>query len=314
MHKGINITLLTTILLLGFFAANLNAQSLTYQLVGHYESMDETSDSLIFTLPDGYEVCQLSFDVAPTDKIGDVYIFEGLTNGLNVTVDYIAQGGDCNNAADVLTFTTLIEPKLALFSVDFDKNLDKLATFKRVIRSLQNIPGNSSDLLGNLRFFWDFDAKMVPAPEVDFDDADPSLGQYPNVYYTFPNGGAYEITLKVVDITSPSDTAIFSSILMLRPLFGNDLIDFEYIPNVFTPNENTNKHFTVETAGTNKLSFKVFSRSGSMVYEYEGNVIKWDGKNYYGQDLPQGIYYYLLEDISETKRYNPAKGFFYIYR
>jgi gliding motility-associated-like protein len=144
--------------------------------------------------------------------------------------------------------------------------------------------------------------------------ADPSLGQYPNVYYTFPDGGAYEISLKVFDISAPLDTAAYTKIIELLPVFGNDRVDFENIPNVFTPGGANNNYFKVETAGTNKLSFKVFSRTGALVYEYEGNIIKWDGNNYYGNELPQGIYYYILEDISTEKRYNPAKGFFYIYR
>jgi gliding motility-associated-like protein len=244
----------------------------------------------------------------------EVFAFADDHDAIIATIYYIAAGNDCSNAADVLTYNTTIYPKRAHFNIAFDKELGSLATFKRVLRSTLDISENSIEMLGNLRFFWDFDDKMIPAPEVGFDPSDPTLGQYPNVYYTFPDGGAYEITLKVVDITTPLDTAAYTKIVQLHPVFGNDRVDFENIPNVFTPGGTNNNYFKVETAGTNKLSFKVFSRTGALVYEYEGNVIKWDGKNYYGQDLPQGIYYYLLDDISAQKRYNPAKGFFYIYR
>jgi hypothetical protein len=49
-----------------------------------------------------------------------------------------------------------------------------------------------------------------------------------------------------------------------------------------------------------------------LVYEKEAALIHWDGKNYYGQDLPDGIYYYVIKDTENL--FNPATGFFYIYR
>lgn len=317
MQKGFKLVIPITLLILSLGSINLSAQSLTYTLIGQYESASDTPDTLAFTphLPNGFEFCKFEFDVtAETLVTNEIYVFEEGHESIGVTLYYIATGGSCNTPADLLTQTITIYPKRAHFDISFDKELNDLATFKRVLESSQDIQENSIEMLGNLRFIWDFDEKMVPIPEVDFDPADPSLGQYPNVYYTFPDGGAYEITLKVIDITAPLDTAAYTKIIELLPVFGNNTVDFTDIPNVFTPDGSNNNFFMVETAGTNKLSFKVFSRTGALVYEYEGNIIKWDGKNYYGQPLPQGIYYYILEDISTEKRYNPAKGFFYIYR
>jgi gliding motility-associated-like protein len=319
MQKGYRILVSIFIILYSLYTANLKAQSLKYELFGNYPSFTDTPDTVKFTpyLNSGFDFCRLSFDVVPDATLvtDEIYVFTTPVGGINVTLHYTTTGGDCTAGDPNLTSTSIqIDPKLGHFSVGYDMELQNLATLKRVFRSSQAIDDNNFSEIGNLRFFWDFDVKMDPAPEVDFDENDPSQGQYPNVYYTFPNGGVYQITLNVVDVTSPSDTAVFSRILRLTPEFTDDLIDFENIPNVFTPSGSVNNFFKVETSGTNELSFKVFSRSGALVYQYKGNVIKWDGKNYYGQDLPTGIYYYLLEDASQVKKYNPAKGFFYIYR
>jgi gliding motility-associated-like protein len=173
------------------------------------------------------------------------------------------------------------------------------------------IERNETDLLGNMRFKWTFSG-FEPASYSFTDNAD---GDYPNVYHTFENGGDYTVGLEVYHIATPANAAVYSEVITLDTQFGADLIDFDNVPNIFTPNgDGVNDFYEVTSSGTSKLSFKVFSRSGGVVYEKDANIIKWDGKNYYGQDLPDGIYYFILEDISETKQYNTAKGFFYIYR
>ena len=325
MQKCINLFIVINFLLIGLLSNNVSAQSISYQLVGSAYLDDNVHDTLQFTtyVPEGYSLCRLEFDVAPTDTLDNDkrYVFtttsDDLLYKIDVTLYYTLEGGDCTAADPNLTSKEIsIYPRQAHFTVSFDSQLDSLATLKRVLRSSLNIDDNSVAEIGSNRFFWTFDEKMIPVPEVDFDVNDPSLGHYPNVYYTFPNGGTYEVTLKVIDVNSSSDTASFTRVLNLNPVFGADLLELENIPNVFTPNGTSNQFFSVETSGTRKLSFNVFSRSGALVYEYEGSVIKWDGKNYYGKDLPQGIYYYTIQDIDsdKPKKYNDARGFFYIYR
>lgn len=318
MQKGYRILLPIALFFFSLVAPNLRAQSLSYELLGQYSSVSDSPDTIKFTpyLPVGYIFCRFEFDVTPDETLvpDEIYIFTTPSDVINVTLYYTLNGGDCTAADPNLTSIAIpVYPKRALYEVQSDKELTSLASLKKVLRSLPLISENNFALLGDLRYFWDFDAKMIPVPDVAFDPNDPAKGQYPNVYYTFPNGGAYEITLKVADINS-NDIALFTRVLNLSPDFGSDLINFENVPNVFTPGALTNNHFTVESGGVNELSFRVFSRSGSLVYQHNGNVIKWDGKNFYGQDLPEGIYYYVIEDVSEVKKYNPAKGFFYIYR
>ncbi|MDD2549121.1 MAG: gliding motility-associated C-terminal domain-containing protein [Bacteroidales bacterium] len=322
MQKCINFFLAIFFISTGLLSNKLTAQSVSYELIGNYDSDETISDTIKLTpyVPDGYKFCRFEFDVTPDDILvaDELYTFPPNLDAINVTLYYTLKSGDCSDTDPNLTSAPIkIYPKRAFFTEEHDFQLDSLGRVGSLIRVFKNSLGiNDNDTLaiGNFRFYWTFDKQMVPKPEVDFKN--PVYGQFPNVYYTFPNGGEYEITLKVVDVTSSYDTACFTRILDIDPVFGSDAIDFQDIPNVFTPNKRPYEHFIVKSSGTRILSFTVFSRSGAMVYEYKGNVIKWDGKNYYGTDLPQGVYYYIIQDIDpdKPKKYNDAKGFFYIYR
>lgn len=237
---------------------------------------------------------------------------ENPTYSYDITVDQefsVALSYTIN--AESVDTTVTINANPAFFYVFDDSQLENIATLKKVFRSAFMIEKNETGLLGNMRFKWTFTG-FEPANYSFTENTD---GDYPNVYHTFEDGGDYTVGLEVYHIASPANSAVYSEVITLDTQFGADLIDFDNVPNVFSPNgDGVNDFYEVVSSGTSKLSFKVFSRSGAVVYEKEANIIKWDGKNYYGQDLSDGIYYYILEDISEVKQYNTAKGFFYIYR
>jgi gliding motility-associated-like protein len=164
-------------------------------------------------------------------------------------------------------------------------------------------------LIGNIRFYWEIDG-IHPAGNAFTGD----LGDFPNIYHTFPKGGLHTIYLKVTNSSvSNTNYAEYSTSITLLPPVSTTKLDFVNLPEYITPNgDSVNDYFEVIATGTTSLSFMVFSRSGSVVYQQEANIIKWDGTNYYGKELPEGIYYFTIEDKGNL--YNPAKGFFYIFR
>ena len=86
------------------------------------------------------------------------------------------------------------------------------------------------------------------------------------------------------------------------------------IPNVFTPNgDQVNDLFQVETDGTTVYEFSVFTRTGTRVYYSRSPRINWDGNSLEGDELKEGIYYYVIEEVGGTSPFGSA-GFFYLFR
>ncbi len=225
-----------------------------------------------------------------------------LTSLFTVTHSYTLNGETVSQEVE-------IQVNPAYFVVFPENVLGNLASLKRIIRSAFMIEKNDTSLLGNMRFEWTFNG-FTPS---NYSFGNAAYFDYPNVYHTFSDGGKYLVALKVHHINNVANTSEYSDTITVEPTFGSDKLNFENIPNVITPNgDSINDYFEVVTSGTSRLSFKVFTRSGQLVYQHEANVVKWDGKNYYGKDLPEGIYYFILDDLDG--KYNSAKGFFYIYR
>jgi gliding motility-associated-like protein len=86
------------------------------------------------------------------------------------------------------------------------------------------------------------------------------------------------------------------------------------IPNVFTPNgDGMNDHFGVITDGTTVYEFTIFERSGTRIFHSLSPRIFWDGKNLAGIDVPEGIYYYVIEE-SEASEPEKKAGFMHLFR
>jgi len=86
-----------------------------------------------------------------------------------------------------------------------------------------------------------------------------------------------------------------------------DNADADYlskIPNVFTPNGDLqNDYFKINNvfnACTKFRSIIVFNRWGKKMFESENPDFEWDGK-YNGEDLPEGVYYGLIENGESEK-------------
>jgi gliding motility-associated-like protein len=161
-----------------------------------------------------------------------------------------------------------------------------------------------------MRFEWSIDGTVLDE-SYGFDNT--SFGHFPNIYYNFIDGGIKEVKLSAWNIADPTKITTYTVSVNIQPVFGATKEVFPNIPNVFTPNgDNIHDFFEVPTSGMSLLKFMVYSRGGGLIYQQESNVIKWNGTNLNGKDLPEGIYYYIIEDLDG--RYENAKGFFYIFR
>ena len=74
-------------------------------------------------------------------------------------------------------------------------------------------------------------------------------------------------------------------------------ITSECIPNIFTPNgDNTNDTWSLEDTFLYEDSeVKIFGRFGKLIFQSVGYSKQWDGKNLQGENVPEGVYFYIIE-------------------
>jgi gliding motility-associated-like protein len=203
------------------------------------------------------------------------------------------------NASDSI-ITQKVNANSAAFFVRLDSSTN--VTYVRILRSAFLFPLNDITTHGAMRFEWSVDGTVLT--DLNY--------QFPNIRYAFEHAGLFNVALKVWNVADPLKFSTFSRNINVLPDFTAK-VKFPNIPNVFTPNgDKTHDYFEVQTSGTSRLVFKVFSRGGSLVYQNQATFIKWNGKNDNGRDLPEGIYYYIIEDLDN--QYENAKGFVYILR
>ncbi len=94
-----------------------------------------------------------------------------------------------------------------------------------------------------------------------------------------------------------------------------DSVDTDLVvPNVFTPNgDGVNDYFEVTTDGITVYELTVFTRTGTRIYHSFSTSIFWDGKSIGGKELPEGVYYYVIEEDGGSEPVTGA-GFMHLFR
>ena len=105
-------------------------------------------------------------------------------------------------------------------------------------------------------------------------------------------------------------TAFFAAVLSSTHVVGSDAVmaqtsaDSLIAPNVFSPNRNgENAFFEVKSKEGNTVSLTVVNRSGTLLFSTEDNKAnRWDGRSLDGQELPEGVYFYVAEVIGVSPK------------
>ena len=90
-----------------------------------------------------------------------------------------------------------------------------------------------------------------------------------------------------------------------------------FIPEGFSPNgDASNDLFVIYGIDGKRVDIKVFNRWGNLVYESESYQNNWDGicttgGVLYGEQLPEGTYYYLVQIEGENET---RKGYLTLWR
>ena len=86
-------------------------------------------------------------------------------------------------------------------------------------------------------------------------------------------------------------------------------------PNVFTPNgDGINDFFIVKSSNDqHKVSLKVYTRAGVLIFSIEAKLCVWDGRSLDGKDMADGVYYYTAEVRGSSPKVSKS-GSVYLYR
>jgi gliding motility-associated-like protein len=94
------------------------------------------------------------------------------------------------------------------------------------------------------------------------------------------------------------------------------------IPNIFTPNnDNINDYFTIQVSGYVNIEYFIYNRWGNLIHEGKKELnpeIKaeerlWDGR-YKGNEVPAGVYFFLIKAIKMNGEEEIKKGFIQLLR
>ena len=81
------------------------------------------------------------------------------------------------------------------------------------------------------------------------------------------------------------------------------LIEVQGIPdihNVFTPNgDGVNDYFDFGEYGMESINVYLYNRWGELVFNWNTVDAHWDGTGLDGEDLPEGVYYYVLKAVGQ---------------
>lgn len=129
-----------------------------------------------------------------------------------------------------------------------------------------------------------------------------------NPYYEFTSPGTKHVKLIAANSAGCSDTV--TKTILVEPLGV-------YVPNTFTPDDDNynntfNPVFSEEVVG---YEFLIFDRWGTQLFDSKLQSKTWDGK-YNGQDVPEGLYAYVLKyrSCKDVQQFIESTGFVNVMR
>lgn len=127
------------------------------------------------------------------------------------------------------------------------------------------------------------------ATEYYWDFGDGSNGNGSTVIHTYNIVGQYNVVLYVS--SGPPDFCTDTMLIIIDAIQPSLLI----VPNVFTPNiDGYNDEFKMEYEAIETFTCSIFNRWGKEIFSWVDISQGWDGKTEGGNQVADGVYYYII--------------------
>ena len=128
-----------------------------------------------------------------------------------------------------------------------------------------------------------------------------------NPIYEYESVGTYNLSLQLTDVNECFDE---KTIIIEVQGFDLSINDWEEMYNAFSPNgDGINDSFSFEKNNAiSDFSVKIFNRWGSLVYSWTDPNFKWKGLSFDGDNLTEGVYYYLMNATGQDGQLYEKKG------
>ena len=128
-----------------------------------------------------------------------------------------------------------------------------------------------------------------------------------NPIYEYESVGSYNLSLQLTDEHECVDE---KTIVIEVQGFDLSINNCEEMFNAFSPNgDGINDSFSFEENNAiSEFSVKIFNRWGSLVYSWTDPNFKWNGLSFDGDNLTEGVYYYLMNATGQDGQLYEKKG------
>jgi len=118
--------------------------------------------------------------------------------------------------------------------------------------------------------------------------------------FTIDNIGLNQVYVVLTNLTTGCMDTVFFTI------DAQGILD---INNVFTPNsDGINDEYSFGEYAMEEVVVNIWNRWGQLVYVWEGVDKAWRGVSTNGENVPEGVYFYVLQSDGEDGRYYEKKG------
>ena len=167
----------------------------------------------------------------------------------------------------------------------------------------------------------DYAGAGIAPVSADFLDVTVSVDPYDYTFY-WPNGDSTDVinvnnltNFNVATFNNIGENLVYIKVQNMNSGCIDDttfIIEVQGIPeinNVFTPNgDGINDVFNFGEYAMESVNVYLYNRWGELVFNWNTVDTEWDGRGLDGEDLPEGVYYYVLQATGQDGESYDKRG------